>query len=39
MIKLKIVSVSFVQDTKENIDCLFTDNEKFSEILLESSII
>ena len=37
MIKFKIVSVSFVQDTKENIDCLFTDNEKFSEILLESS--
>ena len=37
MIKFKTVSISFVQDTKENIDCLFTDNEKFSEILLGSS--
>ena len=37
MIKFKTVSISFVQDTNENIDCLFTDNEKFSEILLGSS--
>ena len=34
---LKKVTSSLVQGTREKVDCLFTDNEKFKEILLRSS--
>ena len=37
MFTLKNVDISLVQGTKENVNCLFTDNEKLKEILLESS--
>ena len=36
MLTLKKVTIS-LQGTRENVDCLFTDNEKLKEILLESS--
>lgn len=37
MLTLKKVAISLVKGTRENVDCLFTDNEKLKEILLGSS--
>ena len=37
MIKIKKVTVSLVQGTKESSDCLFIDNEKLKEILSGNS--
>lgn len=37
MLTLKKVAISLVKGTRENVDCLFTDNEKLKEILLGNS--
>ena len=37
MLTLKKVAISFVKGTRENVDCLFSDNEKLKEILLGNS--